>query len=88
MFGPLVKGDAAPAQLPVTEADAAEEAAEDNEDEEDEAEAADNKPGMSCIAGQLGAATSNQTLLQWLPKCDRVAALWAATDDQKNSSSD
>jgi hypothetical protein len=27
--------------------------------------------------------TSNQTLLQWLPKCGTVAMLWEATDDQK-----
>ena len=85
VFGPLVHAGAAPEQPAVgnaeaAEADAAEEADED-EDEDDEGDA--NKPGKSCIAGQLGAATSNQTLLQWLPKCDRVAALWAATDEQK-----
>lgn len=41
------------------------------------------KPGKACIAGHPGAATSNQTLLQWLPKCDTVAALWAAMAEQK-----
>ena len=47
--------------------------AEDEEyDDEDEAEpAADaaEKPGKVCIAGHPGAATSNQTLLQWMPRC-------------------
>jgi len=42
-----------------------------------------DKPGKACIAGHPGAATSNQTLLQWLPKCDTVAALWEATAEQK-----
>lgn len=27
--------------------------------------------------------TSNQTLRQWLPKCDTVAALWEATEEMK-----
>jgi predicted ATP-dependent endonuclease of OLD family len=86
VFGPLAPAAAAAEQpamanAEAAEADAAEEADAD-EDEDDEGEAA-NKPGKSCIAGQLGAATSNQTLLQWLPKCDRVAALWVATDEQK-----
>lgn len=37
----------------------------------------------ACIAGHPGAATSNQTLLQWLPKCGTVAELWEATADDK-----
>lgn len=61
--------------------------ASDEEDEEDEDEeappAAAEKPGKACIAGHPGAATSNQTLLQWLPKCGTVEALWAATADDK-----
>lgn len=67
------------------EADAEEEADEDDE-EEDEAEPAPGaagKPGKVCIAGHPGATTSNQTLLQWLPRCGTVNALWAATDDDR-----
>lgn len=84
VFGPAEGGNAAHAQLAATSAVVDEPAAaeEADEDEDNEGGAA-NKPGTSCIAGQLGAATSNQTLLQWLPKCDSVAALWAATDEQK-----
>ncbi len=56
----------------------------DEEDEDEEAApAAVEKPGKACIAGQPGAATSNQTLLQWLPKRSTVEALWAATTDDK-----
>lgn len=57
---------------------------DDDDDENTEAGAgAAGKPGKACIAGYPGAVTSNQTLLQWLPKCGTVAMLWAATDDQK-----
>lgn len=55
---------------------------EDEDDEEDTAEAA-GKPGKACIASHAGAATSNQTLIQWLPKAGTVAALWEATPEQK-----
>lgn len=58
-----------------------------DEDEDKDGEAAGElpveKPGKACIAGHPGAATSNQTLLQWLPKCGTVAALWEATADDK-----
>ncbi|WP_336718004.1 ATP-dependent nuclease [Asaia bogorensis] len=54
----------------------------DDGDDEEENEAVD-KPGKSCVAGHPGAATSNQTLRQWLPQCTTVAALWSATDEQK-----
>ncbi|RXV65386.1 ATP-dependent endonuclease [Burkholderia stabilis] len=72
---------AAPAQ-------AGDEGAEPEEDDEDDeaaeaGAAAEGRPGKVCIAGHPGAVTSNQTLLQWLPKCDTVAMLWDATDDQK-----
>ena len=67
------------------EAEAEDEAeGEEDDDEEDEAEqaaSAPGKPGKVCIAGHPGAATSNQTLLQWLPRCGTVDALWAATED-------
>ena len=62
-------------------AEAEEEA--DGEEDDDEAEpavGAAGKPGKVCIAGHLGAVTSNQTLLQWLPRCGTVDALWAATE--------
>lgn len=54
----------------------------EGEDDDEEDEAAD-KPGTSCEAGRSGAETSNQTLLQWLPKCTTVAALWDADDERK-----
>lgn len=67
--------------------DVAEDAAPDDDEEEDEAAepapGAEGKPGKACIAGHPGAATSNQTLLQWLPRRDTVAALWQASVDDK-----
>jgi hypothetical protein len=60
--------------------------AEDEEDEDEDDDAGEpaaggvEKPGKACIAGHPGAATSNQTLLQWLPRCGTVEALWAATE--------
>lgn len=57
--------------------------AEDEDDDDTGEPAADGaeKPGKACIAGHPGAATSNQTLLQWLPRCGTVEALWAASED-------
>lgn len=55
----------------------------DEEDDGEEEDEAVDKPGKSCVAGHPGAATSNQTLRQWLPQCTTVAALWDATDEQK-----
>ncbi|PTB17388.1 ATP-dependent endonuclease [Trinickia symbiotica] len=90
VFGPLAQDgeDAAHAQPeeaePVAEnAPALDADAEDMDDEDEDAPEAAGKPGKACIAGHPGAATSNQTLLQWLPKCDSVAALWEATAEQK-----
>lgn len=59
--------------------------AETDEDEDEGAagQLAVEKPGRACIASHPGAVTSNQTLLQWLPKCGTVAALWEATADDK-----
>lgn len=66
------------------EGEAEDTANEDKDDDDDEAVANEaEKPGKACIAGHPGAATSNQTLLQWLPKCGTVAALWEATAEQK-----
>lgn len=59
----------------------AEDEADDDEDEAEPAAGAAGKPGKVCIAGHPGAATSNLTLLQWLPRCSTVDALWAATED-------
>lgn len=56
---------------------------EDIDDDEEDLPVAAEKPGKACMAGHPGAATSNQTLLQWLPKCVTVATLWEATDEQK-----
>jgi len=39
--------------------------------------------GKVCLAGEVGAVTSNQTLIQWLPKKRTIADLWAATPEEK-----
>jgi predicted ATP-dependent endonuclease of OLD family len=39
----------------------------------------------ACPAGHPNAATSNQTLREWLPKISEIDDLLAATDDQKTS---
>lgn len=41
------------------------------------------KSGKACLPSELGALTSNQTLIQWLPKKQTVAELLAATDEDK-----
>ncbi|HEU0152217.1 MAG TPA: ATP-dependent endonuclease [Arenimonas sp.] len=75
---------AEPASENAQAADAtAEEVDDEDDDDEENSPVAAEKPGKTCIAGHPGAATSNQTLIQWLPKCDTVAALWAATPEQK-----
>nr|WP_315260668.1 hypothetical protein [uncultured Duganella sp.] len=67
VFGPLVQADAAPVQPAVENVEAVvEDAAEEADEDDEDAAAAAEKPGTACIAGHLGAATSNQTLLQWL----------------------
>lgn len=90
VFGPLRRDDegAAPNQPEVADAadgnvQAAAAEAEDTDDDEEDVPAAEGKPGKACIAGHPDAMTSNQTLRQWLPKCDTIAALWAATPQQK-----
>lgn len=92
VFGPPAALDAG-AKAPAAAGDASAQRAEDaavadaDEDEDEDQEAAAQlpaeKPGKTCIAGHPGAATSNQTLLQWLPKYGTVAALWDATADEK-----
>lgn len=91
VFGPLdqmeagVEGAAAAGDGPVQAVGDAAVADTDDEDEDEEAtdQLPAEKPGKACIAGHPGAATSNQTLLQWLPKCGTVAELWEATADDK-----
>lgn len=89
---PIVEAAEAAAEEAGQVADAgAEDEAVEPEEEDDEAEdeedddgaAAGGKPGKACIAGHPDAATSNQTLQQWLPRCNTVAALWAATDEDR-----
>ncbi|PVX83202.1 ATP-dependent nuclease [Paraburkholderia unamae] len=90
VFGPLAQDgeDAAhvqPAHVapPAENAVAPDADVEDTDDEDEDAPAVAEKPGKACVAGQPGAATSNQTLVQWLPKCATIAALWAASAEQK-----
>lgn len=87
VFGPPAPAagaeeNGADAAAPVEAGDEGAELEEEDDDEDAEA-GAEGKPGKVCIAGHPGAVTSNQTLLQWLPKCGTVAMLWEATDDQK-----
>jgi predicted ATP-dependent endonuclease of OLD family len=60
---------------------AAEAEAEDADDDEDDAGVP--KAGSACPVSQADAVTSNQTLIQWLPGCTTIAALLAATPDQR-----
>ena len=70
-------GDDAEQEVEIEEAD------EDEDEAAEPAAGADGKPGKACIAGHPGAATSNQTLLQWLPRCGTVAELWDASVEDK-----
>ncbi|HCF9520842.1 TPA: AAA family ATPase [Pseudomonas aeruginosa] len=91
VFGPLGQdgeggapaGQPGAAEAVAENAQAAGADAEEIDDDETDLPVAAEKPGKACIAGHPGAVTSNQTLLQWLPKCDTVAALWEATAEQK-----
>jgi predicted ATP-dependent endonuclease of OLD family len=46
------------------------------------------KPGGSCAVMEPGALTSNQTLIQWLPGCNTIAGLLAATQEQRTQAPD
>lgn len=46
------------------------------------------KYGIACLPSELGALTSNQTLIQWLPKKQTVAELIAASTEEKVYSPD
>lgn len=41
------------------------------------------KSGKACLPSEPGALTSNQTLIQWLPKKQTVAELFVATESEK-----
>jgi predicted ATP-dependent endonuclease of OLD family len=66
-------------------------AAEEDEDEDTEFEVPNaeadqplvKKSGKTCLPSEPDALTSNQTLIQWLPKKQTVAELLAATDAEK-----
>lgn len=67
-------------------ADAEEDEDEDTKFEIPSAEANQppaKKSGKTCLPAEPGALTSNQTLIQWLPKKQTVAELLAATDAEK-----
>jgi len=66
-------------------------AAEEDEDEDTEFEvpsteanqAAMKKSGKACLPSEPDALTSNQTLIQWMPKKQTVTELFAATEAEK-----
>ncbi len=66
-------------------------AAEEDEDEDTEFEVPSaeagkppvKKSGKACLPSESNALTSNQTLIQWLPKKQTVAELLATTDSEK-----
>lgn len=75
------ENDSEPAQADAT---AESEREADDEREDGTTSTSDsNKPGTACVANYPGATTSNQTLIQWLPKLRTVAELWGASDDRK-----
>lgn len=66
-------------------------AASENEDEDTEFEVPSaesdqppvKKAGKTCLPSETGALTSNQTLIQWLPKKQTITELLTAADDAK-----
>jgi len=50
-----------------------------NEEEDDTG----NRPGTACMVHAPNAVTSNQTLIQWLPRKSTIANLLAATPDER-----
>jgi predicted ATP-dependent endonuclease of OLD family len=54
--------------------------------EEPDEEVGDSPAGKACPVQEPGAVTSNQTLIQWLPKQTSIADLLAATPDQRTQS--
>lgn len=68
------------------------EAAEVDDEEDEEFEIPPDEPGgqpkkqfgKACLPATLNAVTSNQTLIQWLPKKQTIADLFAADDNTKS----
>lgn len=85
------------ATLVITDLDSVTTAAptEDNEEAEldfvvpsaDVGDAPVRKSGMACLPSEPGALTSNQTLIQWLPRMGTIAELLAASDQEKSDAS-
>ncbi len=80
--------------LVVTDLDSVSAAAKEDDTEEvdaiefevpaaDEMGPPEQKFGTACLPSVEGAVTSNQTLIQWLPKKLTVADLWSATPEEK-----
>ena len=79
--------------LVITDLDSVKPVAPGEEDEDEDTEfevpnaVADQPPvkksGKTCLPSEPGALTSNQTLIQWLPRKQTVAELLAATDEEK-----
>ena len=69
------------ADAPAEEEDEATEFEVPNQDAQ---QPAVKKRGKACLPSEAGAITSNQTLIQWLPKKQTVANLFAATSDEKH----
>ncbi|MGX1101352.1 ATP-dependent nuclease [Amorphus sp. MBR-141] len=88
VFGPSTESEPGAGAIAVGEngEQAAAAAAQDTQEvaaDEAEDDGEDNKAGSACVAGHPGAATSNLTLKQWLPKRSTVAELWGARDAEK-----
>lgn len=73
--------------LVITDLDSVEAAAEEDDDEGVETAEEDNEAvtGSSCPVDTPGAVTSNQTLLQWLPKLSRIKDLLSASSEVKSA---
>ena len=60
-----------------------EEAVEFEVPDDDAEQPAAKKRGTSCLPSEPGAITSNQTLIQWIPKKQTIEGLFAATPAEK-----
>lgn len=59
-----------------------------DDDEEEDEERVMPKSGSACAVMEPGALTSNQTLIQWLPGCNTIAELLAATAERRTQAPD
>lgn len=73
------------APQPTDEAPADDDAADADPDATEEAEEAEaiRRGRKACMVHEVGALTSNQTLVKWLPGCRAIADLLAATINQR-----